>query len=183
MEFRNGVCGAERKSQVEGCGERLSCSSRGFSRAPQGGRDQVPLVWIRPEEFPGYWRTCRGPDVSGPRVHFYHNRPESLLVTLPTHAQGLWAELPDWGQEFSPGPLLCPGTCVEAAASSKMSVPSCRVSPHSAAVNHALPTTIPITKKQQRHLPEAFIILVSSESVPSSYTEQEHLTLKEGAQT
>lgn len=155
MEFRNGVCGAERKSQGEGCEERLSCSSRDSAEPHREDEIRCLLSGSRPE-VPWIRRTCRGPGcVPSPESTSCHNRPESLLVThlLPLpKACGLSCLT---GDRSFPRALLCPGTCVEAAASSKMKHPFMQVSPHLAAVNHALPTTIPITKKQQCHLPEA----------------------------
>ena len=49
MEFRNGVCGAERKSQGEGCEERLSCSSRDSAEPHREDEIRCLLSGSRPE--------------------------------------------------------------------------------------------------------------------------------------
>lgn len=135
---------------------RGSPAPPGIQQSPTGRTRSGASCLDQGQRFPGYWRTCRGPGcVPSPESTSCHNRPESLLVThlLPLpKACGLSCLT---GERSFPRALLCPGTCVEAAASSKMKHPFMQVSPHLAAVNHALPTTIPITKKQQCHLPEA----------------------------
>lgn len=157
---------------------RGSPAPPGIQQSPTGRTRSGASCLDQGQRFPGYWRTCRGPGcVPSPESTSCHNRPESLLVThlLPLpKACGLSCLT---GDRSFPRALLCPGTCVEAAASSKMKHPFMQVSPHLAAVNHALPTTKNNYKKTTMSFTRS-LILVSSESVPSSYTEQEHLTLK-----
>lgn len=174
----------ERKSQVRRAVRRGSPAPQGFSRAPQGGTRSGASCLDQGQRFPGYWRTCRGPGcVWSPESTSYHSRPESLLVThlLPLpKACGLSCLT---GDRSFPGPFSAQGPVWRRCFFQNEASLHTEVSPHTCAVNHALPTAIPITKKQQRHLPEASSLRVSSgRSVPSSYTEQEQCQ-EEGAQT
>ena len=139
--------GAEREREHEGCEERLSCSPR-YSAEPHREEEIGCLLSGPSPEVP--WRLenlQRSWMCLVPRVHFLSQQAQVPAGDPPpTTAHGLWAELPDRGQVFPQGPP-CSGTCVEAAASSKMKRPFMQVSPHLAALNHALPTTIAIPKK------------------------------------
>jgi len=111
-----------------------------------------------------------------PGVHFLSQQAQVPAGDPPpTTAQGLWAELPDRGQVFPQGPSLprdlCGGSCFfqnEASLHASLPTLGCSKSrpPHH---NSNYKKIISFTKS---------IVLVSSESVSSSYTEQEHLTLK-----
>ena len=120
----------------------------GIQQSPTGQRRSGASCLDKVQSFPGDWRTCRGHGcVWSLESTSNHNRPESPLVThllLLPKACGLSCLM--GGRSFPRAPP-CPGTCVEAAASSKMKRPFVQVSPHLAALNHALPTTIPVTKK------------------------------------
>lgn len=164
---------AERKSQVEGCEERLSCSSRDSAEPHQGGPVRCLLSGSRPEVPWILEGLQRARMCLVPRVHFLSQQARVPTVDHLLHCPRPVNRLPDWGQEFPQGPSLprdlCGGSCFfQNEASLHASLPL-------AAVNHTPPTAIPITKKTTTSFTRS-IILVSSESVPSSYTEQGHLT-------
>ena len=114
-----------------------------------------------------------------PGVHFQSQQARVPAGDpSPTAAQGLWAELPDGGQEFPQGPSLprdlCGGSCFfqnEASLCASLPTLGCSKScpPHHNSNYKKMTTSF--TRS---------IVLVSSESGLSSYTEQEQLTIRAG---
>lgn len=150
----------------------------GIQQSPTGRRRSGASCLDKVQRFPGDWRICRDPGcVWSPESTSYHNRPESPLVThllLLPKACGLSCLM--GGQEFPQGPSLprdlCGGSLFfRNEASLCASVPALGYSksrpPHHNSNYKKMTTSF--TRS---------IVLVSSESGLSSYTQQEHLTLR-----